>query len=154
MCGQSASTDCVFKNADAVDLAADNIAAFEVPPCFGRHTEGDAAGGAGCDNGTRFQRHSGGKLLYYIRYVEYHIVRIAALAKLAVYIAADTELRHCADRLSRHNARPHGRKVIETLAEVPLLMAGLEIAGRYIIYNCIAVYVIAGLYLFVIVWFW
>ena len=56
----------------------------------------------------------------------------------AVDIAANIEFGHCAYFVGREYAWPHRRKIVKTLAEIPLLMACLEIARRYIIYDSVA----------------
>ena len=83
------------------------------------------------------------QLFNYIRYIEYHHARVAVLALFAVDVAANVKLGHCANFVGGEYARAHGSKIVKTLAEIPLLMARLKIARRYVVDDSVAEYVLA-----------
>ena len=67
------------------------------------------------------------------------------LAQLSIDPGADGLGRGLGKGLLRHDTGAHGRKAVQALAEIPLLMAGLEIPGRHVVDNGIAEHIVKGL---------
>ena len=94
--------------------------------------------GAGGDDGARQQRHSPGQLLQDLPDGGNQQSGIGLLPQLAVDPAGDLQRRGIGDLVGGDQYGAHGREAVQTLAEIPLLMAGLQVPGGYVVEDGVA----------------
>lgn len=126
----------VSQGADAFDGALYHIAGLQELRRVEAHA--DAGGGAGGDDGAGQQRHVGGQLLDDVRDGGNQQVCGGILPQLPVDAGGNMQGRRKGDLISGDNTETHRGKAIQTLAEVPLLMSGLQDAGRHIVEDGVA----------------
>ena len=126
----------VSQSADAFNGALYHIAGLQEFRWVEAHA--DAGGSAGGDDGAGQQRHAGGQLLNDVRDGGNQQVCGGVLPQLAVDTGGDMQGRWKGDLISGDDAGAHGSKAVQTLAEIPLLMGGLQDTGRHIVEDSVA----------------
>lgn len=134
---QTCSADCVRQGADALDLAANFVARFEEA---GRlHAHADARRGAGGDDSTGLEGHALRKLCNDMVNVEDLQAGVGVLPLFAVDEAPDGQLgRVGVELVCRDDAGADGSEAVEALAEIPLLVGGLDIPCGDIVQDGVA----------------
>ena len=126
------SADRVRQGADALDLAPHFVARDEEA---GRvHPHSDARRGAGGDDGACAEGHALRQLGDDVVDVKDLKAGVGVLPLFAVDKAPDGELgRINLELVRRDDAGADGGKAVEALAEIPLLVRGLDVPGRDIV---------------------
>ena len=73
-------------------------------------------------------------------------IGIAVLTQLSIDIAFDSQCRWIFKSIDGGNTWPDWCKPVQTFAEIPLFVPGLQIACTHIIQNCIAKYIIISVF--------
>ena len=106
---------------------------------FGRvKAHAHTGGGAGGDDGARQQRHAGGQLLQDLADGGDQQGGVGLLPQLPVDAAGDLQRRGIGDLVGGHQHRAHGGGAVQALAEVPLLVAGLQVPGGHVVEDRVA----------------
>ena len=130
------SSHRVSQGSNAVDSALYHIAGLQEFRRVEAHA--DAGGSAGGDDGAGQQRHAGGQLLDDVRDGGNQQVCGGILPQLAVDAGGDMQSRRKGDLVSSDDAGANGGKAVQTFAEIPLLVGGLQDTGRHIVEDGIA----------------
>ena len=130
------SSHRVPQGTDALDGALYHIAGLQEFRRVEAHA--DAGRSAGGDDGAGQQRHAGGQLLDDVRNGGDQQVCGGVLPQLAIDAGGDVQGGWKGDLVSGDDTGAHGGKAVQTLAEIPLLIGGLQNAGRHIVENGIA----------------
>ncbi len=126
----------VSQGADTFNGALHHIAGLQEFRWVEAHA--DAGRGAGGDDGAGQQRHAGGQLLDDVRDGGNQQVCGGILPQLAVDAGGDMQSRRKGDLVSSDDAGANGGKAVQTFAEIPLLVGGLQDTGRHIVEDGIA----------------
>ena len=124
------------EGADALDGAFHRVAGLEESGRIEAHAH--SRRGAGGDDGARQQRHSPGQLLQDLPDGGNQQSGIGLLPQLAVDPAGDLQRRGIGDLVGGDQHGAHGREAVQTLAEIPLLMARLQVPGGYVVKDGVA----------------
>ena len=111
-----------------------------------RRIEADADAGrrAGGDDVARLQRDAGGERLDDGRNVEDQQRSIGVLAQLAVDAAADRRVGQMSISSARHRPGAHRAEGVLRLADQPLAVAALQVAGGHVVDDGVAPDVVEG----------
>src|SRR5699024_8932299 len=119
-----------------LDRTLYHVAGFEEPGRVKAHAH--ASWSPGGDDGAGQQRDAGGQLRDDVGDAGDQQAGIGALAQLPVDLGGDRESRREGNLVGGGDAGSHGGEAVQTLAEVPLLVGGLEPPGGYVVDDSIA----------------
>ena len=130
------SADYIPQHPNSLNPALDHIPLLQEGRRHHAHT--DAGRRSGRDDGPSLERHALREHGNDLSDARDQVSCVGVLAHLAVHEAADPYFGREGELVGSHNARPHRREPVQTLAKIPLLMPCLQISCADIVDDRVA----------------